>query len=68
MMKAIREGNSADAMREINLTGRCMGQLRTANNRRNRATRIAEVRKRAAATETLTGETIVAVRIKATPE
>lgn len=38
----------ADAIRDINLTGLAMGQLRTANNRRNRAIRHSVSRLRAA--------------------
>jgi len=51
--------DTADAAREINLTGLSMGQLRTANNRRNRAVRNTIGRTRAAAA-IVTGETVVA--------
>lgn len=50
--------NPANAARDINLTGQYMGQLRTANNRRNRAVRNAIGRRRAAA-EILKGDTAV---------
>jgi hypothetical protein len=43
----------ADTARNINLTGQSMSQLRTANNRRNRALRNAMGREQAAAADTL---------------
>lgn len=46
--------NPARAARDINLTGKSMGQLRTANNRRNRAIRNNLVRMRATKMETPT--------------
>jgi hypothetical protein len=51
--------DTADAARDINLTGQSMGQLRTANNRRNRAVRntIGRIR---AANEIVTGKPVVA--------
>jgi hypothetical protein len=53
--------DTADAARDINLTGLSMGQLRTANNRRNRVVRNTIGRTRAAA-EILTGETVAAAK------
>jgi hypothetical protein len=49
---------TADAARDINPTGQSMGQLRTANNRRNRAVRNTIGRTRAAAA-IVTTETVV---------
>jgi hypothetical protein len=57
----------ADTARDINLTGQSMSQLRTANNRRNRALRNAMGREQAAATEALPVATPKTVKTKAKP-
>jgi hypothetical protein len=57
----------ANAARDINLTGSSMGQLRTANNRRNRAIRQTAARKRAAAIENRPSDAAVIVPVKAAP-
>jgi len=59
--------NPARAARDINLTGKSMGQLRTANNRRNRAVRNDLTRMRAAKAEAPTAKPEIAAKPKSKP-
>jgi hypothetical protein len=63
--RRLMNADPANATRDVNLIGSPMGQLRTANKRRNRAIRLTVARERMAANALAAGETTGVVKTAA---